>query len=169
MIQYSWIRFFLLLTGNLKPLSTGWQFPKIENPSFVRECPIKRNMRRFRPDGSGQGVRVAGYPWNGYPQCAQRSPGPSGREPLWGSVLFSFWRRCRRGPRPYGHWHLACALPKAKNACCDAYSDLLDTLSVAQVLPGFCDKNGELQSDSSSIEPFLLKLLFPLGLRPRSS
>ncbi len=33
-------------------------------------------------------------------------------------------------PKPCGHWHLACALPEAKNACCDAHSDLLETLSV---------------------------------------
>ncbi len=98
--------------------------------SSLRECPIKQNMRRFRPEGSGQGVRVAGYPWNGYPQCAQRSPGPAGRKPLWGSVLLHPWLRCSQGPRPSGHWRLACALPEVKNACCDVHSDLLGTLQV---------------------------------------
>ena len=31
-------------------------------------------------------------------------------------------------PKPYGHWRLAFALPKSKNACCDAHPALLDTL-----------------------------------------
>jgi len=101
---------------------------------------MSQNMRRFRPDGPAvAGGRIAGYPWNGYPQCAQRREGPFGWKPLppsgsygetgWGSVLFGFWPRCSRGLRLSGHWRLSYVLPKTENACCDPHSDLLDTLS----------------------------------------
>lgn len=69
----------------------------LESVQKVRICFVFVEM------GLSPGGRIAGYPWNGYPQCAQRRAGPSGRKPLWGSVLFRFWLRCSRGPRPSGH------------------------------------------------------------------
>ena len=65
-----------------------WGVNFLGRKSF-RECPIRQNMRRFRPEGlAARRAHCGGYPWNGYPKCAQRRGRPSGRKPLRGRVLF---------------------------------------------------------------------------------
>jgi hypothetical protein len=79
-------------------------------------------MRRFCPDGSGQGGRVAGYPWNGYPNALNATQAHLGGNPFEAASFLApccvtaegQGRSAELRPKPYGHWRLAFALPKLK-------------------------------------------------------
>lgn len=80
--------------------------------------------------GLGKACVLQGIHGMAIPNALNAAQAHLGGNPFGGSVLFCFWLRSSRGPRPYGHWCLAYALPKSENTCCDAHSALLDTLLV---------------------------------------
>ena len=123
-------------------------YPRLRGP-IPERVP---NNSEYVPLFSRWACRKAGA-WAGIhemaiPHALNAAPAHLEGYPL-GSVIFGLWpsRHCgSRGPRPFrlrsrasprqaGHEdvpsvgrHLAHALPKAKNASCDAYSELLGTL-----------------------------------------
>jgi len=88
------------------------------------------------------GASIAGYRWNGYRQRVQRSGSP-----LWTNTPSAFAKLSSETGKTFcllaallprdkalRALALAYALPKAKNACCGAHPDLLDTLLEAIVM-----------------------------------